>query len=136
MIYDTGGLVIYSAAYSVASADSEIQTIQIDCEDGYELRGEPVATLALEARHGTSGPWISIENDSIDLSPWDGSRETFQIRLTAQTVFELTRRVFRLTVKRPDATEVEGVGNTYMYIYNDDADPVSNDDAAQVMTGV
>ena len=99
-IYDTDGHVIYSSALSLFSGNEATVTVQIDCVTGYSLYGEAVADIAVEARHGTSGGWTNIETTPLDLSAFDGSRETYQVRLTAATITAFTSRAFTLTVRR------------------------------------
>ena len=100
-IYDTDGHVIYSVPVSLFPGQQKAATIQIDCVDGYSLYGAAVADVAVEARHGTSGSWTNIETTPIDLTPWDGSRETFQVRFTNESSTAQDSRSMALTVRRP-----------------------------------
>jgi hypothetical protein len=99
-IYDLDDEVIYSSAFALRSGETATATIQIDCVTGWRLSGEVVAGVTIEARHGSAGGWTDIETTPIDLSTWNGSRETFEIRFTAGTITSFSRKSFTLTVSR------------------------------------
>jgi hypothetical protein len=102
MIKDTDGNVLYSVDLSIESEEAQITTIQIECRDGYSLFGEAVDDMTVEARHGTSGSWTDLSaGGSIDLTPWDGDLETFQIQTIAGVISEYVLRGFTLTMRRP-----------------------------------
>lgn len=88
--------------YSRTIADSEVLlfTIPVECTDGYTMRvlQGSVADVSIEARHGASGAYTNIETTELDLSPWDGTTQNFQIRITAGTVTEHTRVQFDVNV--------------------------------------
>ncbi|MGB4823334.1 MAG: hypothetical protein WBP82_00325 [Leuconostoc mesenteroides] len=71
---------------------------RIDCETGKALSADVTADILVEAKHYLSGTWVNIETGEIDLSPWDGSRQSFDGRITAAAVSALTRRTFNLKV--------------------------------------
>ncbi len=98
MIYDNSGEPILSAAFSMSSSEVKTATIQIDCVAGQYLRGESVAGLTVEAKHNAAGGWTNIETTPISLGTWDGNKETFQVRFTAPSVTEYSRKSFTLTV--------------------------------------
>lgn len=86
MIYDLDNNPIFSAALSVPSADSIVLQIRIDCMTGYEFYADTVANLAAEGQKEGDVSWTNIETTPIDLSPWNGTRQTFNVRLTAAAV--------------------------------------------------
>jgi hypothetical protein len=53
------------------------------------LRSETVSDLTVEARLSGTSTWINIETTPIDLTTWNGSRQNFEIRLTADNVVVL-----------------------------------------------
>ena len=99
-IKDTDGNIISGAAFVVRSTENEIGTFEIDCAAGWSLYGTVTSEMVVEARHGSSGGWTDIETTPIDLTPWDGSTETFQFRVTAPTVTVASTIAYTLTVRR------------------------------------
>jgi hypothetical protein len=85
MIRDTNG-PLDTITLALESGQNRVYTITIDCFTGHELSGEVVGDIAVEARHGIVGAYTDIETTPIDLSPYNGSTETFQIRVTAGTI--------------------------------------------------
>ena len=117
MIYENGNLVD-RIALGLASAASRTYTLEIDCVAGQFLSGESVSDIAVEARHGTGGGWTNIETTPIDMSTWAGSLETFQVRITADTITGDTTRMFTINV----------AGSIGSLVYTDDDDLLLNDD--------
>jgi hypothetical protein len=99
MIYDTDGNRILSTALDVRSGEDEIITLKIDCLTGWQLSGEAVADVAVEARH-QGDAYVNIETTPISLTPWNGTLQTFEIRLTAGTITTALTRSFTLSVGR------------------------------------
>lgn len=99
MIYDTDDNRILSTAFSVRSGDTETVTIKIDCLTGYQLSGQAVADAVVEARHDGDS-FVNIETTPISLTPWDGDREIFEVRVTAGTITVPLVRAFTLSVGR------------------------------------
>jgi hypothetical protein len=98
MIYDTTAEndTVNLALESLASV---IHTVQIDCFSGQSLyMSATVPDLTVEARHGTVGAWTDLETTAIDLTPYDGSRETFQIQITAPAAASHYTRAFPVYV--------------------------------------
>jgi hypothetical protein len=58
------------------------QTIEIDCVDGhtFSLASGAVSGCVVEFKHEDEVSWTAIETTPYDLSAFDGTRETFQIR--------------------------------------------------------
>ena len=118
MIYDTTAEndTVNLALESLASV---IHTVQIDCFSGQSLyMSASVPDLTVEARHGTVGAWTNLETTAIDLTPYDGSRETFQIRITAPSAASHYTRAFPVYVGPPV---------TSFYLTNDAGDQLTND---------
>ena len=97
-IFDTANNPISSFSLSLNSAEVKTLTIRVECRTGRFLRCETVADIAVEARKVGDTTWINLETTPIDLSPFDATRQNFEIRLTAVSVIVLTRRNFKLTV--------------------------------------
>lgn len=87
-------------ARSANSGEVLTFTIPIICTTGYTLRvlQGSVTNVAIEARHGVAGAFTNIETTELDLSPWDGSTENFQVRITVGTISAVTRIQFDLNV--------------------------------------
>lgn len=98
MIYDTSGDPLLSASLGLTSSESRTVEFKLDCKSGFELSCGSVSGLVVEARRGTSGGWTDIETTPIDLGTWDGTVQTFQVRVTAPSVASRDRKIFTLTV--------------------------------------
>lgn len=86
---------------TIDEGEELVFTIPVECSDDLFLRVDPspVADLTVEAyRVVGSGPetYTDLETTPIDLSPWDGTTQEFQIRITAGSVSSVTRRQFDL----------------------------------------
>lgn len=75
-------------------------TIPVECTTGYTMRvlQGSVADVLIEARHGSSGAFTNIETTELDLTPWDGTTQNFEIRITAGSVSVPTRVQFDVDV--------------------------------------
>jgi hypothetical protein len=92
MIYDLDDNPISSFSMSVGSGDDSVLQLKADCVAGYELRSDEVAGITVDARRQGDASWIAIETTPIDLSQWAGSRQIFEVRLTASSVAAVMRR--------------------------------------------
>lgn len=100
MIYDTSNNPLYSTSLTI-KGDAGVATasVRVDCATGRRLTGSTVDLLTVEAKHSASAIWTDIEAGAIDLGTWNGTRQTFQIRLTGPNpLLAYAIRVFRLTV--------------------------------------
>lgn len=100
MIFDLNDNPITSADLSVAAAAAQIFTLKIECRAGYFLRSDTAVDLAVEARREGDTAWTNIETGEIDLSAWNGTRQIFEIRLTAANLTALDLKTFALKVER------------------------------------
>lgn len=100
MIYDTEDNPISSYTMSVYSGAAPVLQVRADCRAGYELSCETVADLAVEARKLGDTDWINIETTPIDLAEYEGTRQTFEIRLTAGVVSAILTKNFKIRVAR------------------------------------
>jgi hypothetical protein len=100
MIYDTDDNPISSYSMSVSSGAAPVLQIRADCKTGYSLSCETVADLAVEARKLGDTVWINIETTPISLAAYDGTRQTFEIRMTAAVVTAIQTRNFKIRVAR------------------------------------
>jgi hypothetical protein len=98
MIYDLDGNRILTTAFSIRSGEIETFSFKIDCLTGYQLSGEAVADLTVEARH--DGAWVNIETTPISLTPWNGLLEIFEVRVTAGTIATASARAWNFSVGR------------------------------------
>lgn len=97
MIYDHDDQPLVSVNAGIKSEEAIQFKIEIDCKAGYFMRATPVADLLVQARHhGTGGAFTDIESTPFDLTPWDGSQEEFDIRITAGVITEFDKRAFRI----------------------------------------
>ena len=105
-MYDLDDNPLANGSLSVESAGSAVIKIKIDCRAGYILRvAAPSAHLTIEGRFTKNLPnqagsdWTDLEQGAIDLSSWNGSRETFEIRLTGESVEARTLETVVLSVE-------------------------------------
>jgi hypothetical protein len=72
-------------------------TVPIACGDGFSLQIDPstLSLLKVEARHVElpALAWTDLETANIDLSPWDGDVENFEIRVTSDVGITNIERV-------------------------------------------
>lgn len=76
-----------SIAVSVPSNGSAVTVdIGIDCFDGHEVSLDAVTSLStVEMKHSSDVSWTDLESGNYDLSPFQGNRETFQLRFDPST---------------------------------------------------
>lgn len=74
-------------------------TIPVLCTDGYTMRvlQGSVANVLIEARH-VGDAFVNIELLELDLSPWDGLTEDFDIRITVGVIAAPVRVQFDVNV--------------------------------------
>lgn len=85
---------------SIDALGVQTLTIRVECRTGFFLRCETVANIAVDARKVGDVPWINLETTPVDLSPYNATRQNFEIRLTAASVVVITRENFKLTIAR------------------------------------
>lgn len=99
MIYDHDDRPILSTTMSIGPSTDLQFKIEIGCRDGYFLRATTVEGLTISARHhGTGGAFTNIETGELDLSPWAGDQEEFDIKVASGAFTEYARRSFFLEV--------------------------------------
>ena len=99
-MYDLDNNPLANGSVSVGSGSVTNLQIKIDCRSGYILRVKnPVEVVAVNAKHTSEDSYTDLETDSIDLSPWNGSREIFDIRLTGDEVSARTLKTVILSVE-------------------------------------
>lgn len=97
-IFDIDDNPIASFMLSIDSLDVQILTLRIECRTGQNLRGIPVSDVVVEAKRSVDSTWVDIETTPIDLTPYNPTRQNFDIRITAGTVASLKHHNFNLTV--------------------------------------
>ena len=100
MIYNTAGVQILSSTFAVRNLTDESLTIRIDCETGYSLSSQATADAAVEVRRVGDVPWVNLETTPISLTPWDGTQQDFEIRVTAGTITSFMRRYIPIRVSK------------------------------------
>ncbi len=102
MIYSTADNRLFSANFALALGVPDFLTIKVDCLTGYSLslaEGAD-ADLTVEAKQESAAAYTSIGTTPIDLSEWNGTRQSFIIRLTAQTAAAEERKLLSFRVGR------------------------------------
>ena len=88
-------------AYSRVAESGEVLlfAIPILCTDGYVLRVRQgsVSNVLVEARH-VGDSFVNIETGELDLSPWDGDTEDFEVRVTVGVIASDVRIQFDVEV--------------------------------------
>lgn len=83
---------------TIDEGEELIFTLPIECLDGYKLFINPgtLPHLSIEARHVETpeAAWTNLGD--LDLSPWDGTTEDFEIRITAGAVLSITHETVDL----------------------------------------
>lgn len=81
MFLDTDDNPQTSGSIVMVDDDDKTLTLRVDVQTGYQLRGEVIAGAMIQARHVGDVSWINIETTPIDLTPYSGPREDFEIRV-------------------------------------------------------
>lgn len=96
MIYDLDGNELYAAQLTMREQNSSVLHISIECRSGYKLKSETAANLGVEARRLGDSVWTNLESSEIDVSAYAGTRQTFEIKLTAGNETSIVRNAFSL----------------------------------------
>lgn len=121
------GLQIDQLAGSLTNGGSAIvKEVEIRCFDGYELTCEVIGNLTVEAKHDDDVGYTNIEVLPYDLSAFAGTDQPFQLRFTPGAVNGTYSFKFR---NGPPVVVV-----TDTQVFNDDEDPVFNDEENFVYT--
>ncbi len=104
MIYSTEDNRLFSSNFALEMGKVDFLTIKIDCESGYtfSLSEGADADLAVEAKQEGAMEYTNIGIMPIDLSQWDGTRQTFVVRLTTQEVVLTERKKISFRVGRAE----------------------------------
>ncbi len=72
--------------------------LTIRCRAGYELTSTAVTNVAVEGRVTGGGGFTNLETTPIDLTPYDGTDQDFDIKITSEAVTAARLRDFTLSV--------------------------------------
>lgn len=97
-MYDLNDNPISTGQISVSGFGFGAFSVKADCRTGYVLRAEG-DSLTITARRLGDTPWTNIITGSIDLSAWNGTRETFEVRVSGSMVSARTLREARLVIE-------------------------------------
>lgn len=101
VIKDTAGNTITLLNLTLTeSVDSAVLVIRVPCTAGLFLTADNDARLAVKARENGSGdPFVNIASSPIDLTPYDGTDQDFDLKVTpaAVTGFERVAVPVRVT---------------------------------------
>jgi hypothetical protein len=86
MIYDTNSNPINRFAYAQAKSTAKTMQILVDCKTGYRLFCDVTANVTVEGKVTGGVSFTDLEASFIDLSPYDGMRKSFDIRVTTANV--------------------------------------------------
>ena len=99
MFYDLADNPIASYSGSIEAEAVQTYNLKADCRADRFLACGPVADLVVDARVSGDVDWIDLETTRIDLTPYDGQRKQFEIRVTAGSVSAITRRNIPLRIE-------------------------------------
>lgn len=97
-MYDLEDNPLANGSVSVESGATVELSVKIDCRTNYALRLKNTSTLIVEGKHLGAPTWTNLGTSEIDLSDWNGSRETFNIRISGADVETRTLRILILEV--------------------------------------
>lgn len=72
--------------------------IQPDCLAGHKLWAEPSDDVTIEAQLVGDISWTSLVYPGIDLTPYDGTRQLFDVRFTSADITGVVREVSEVWV--------------------------------------
>jgi hypothetical protein len=100
MILDADGNIMQNAYLGLRPGEDGIVTLTIaDCEADTFLTGTSNPGLIVEISEADADDWSRIDTNSLDLTPYDGTDQDFDIRFTDDRPDTLRDRVeFRLTI--------------------------------------
>lgn len=98
MIYDIDDNPIAGFNYPMSSGQVVPFQIRADCQAGLRLFSDVVGDLTVEGRLAGVGSYVNLETSDISLGAYAGTRQNFDIRITAGTVVTLVRRTFKIKV--------------------------------------
>lgn len=107
---DNIGMV--SVGFQLVTGNVAQARFLLDCRDGYSIFGEVLDNVTVELKHSLDVSYSNIETTPYDTTPFDGSREAFDLRFTSPTaltkaeffnVYHNLRQPlpFKLTMRRP-----------------------------------
>lgn len=98
-MYDLNESPLANGSVSVFSGGQTALSLRADCRAGYFLRVKTSAGgVTVEGRHSGDTVWTNLETGEIDLSEWNGTRQTFEIRLSGAEVSARALRTLVLEV--------------------------------------
>jgi len=91
-MFDTDNTFINQYTGSIEAGATQTAIVRVDCITGKTLKASVVSDLTLTGRlYGTSDSFTDLESTGIDLSPYNGTRRSFEIRIVAASVSRRTR---------------------------------------------
>lgn len=96
MIYDINNNPLSSYLMNLAAFGVFQFFIRVNCRTGLYLRSEIVSDFVVEGRKQGDISWINLESTGIDLSADNGTRQTFEVRLTAESVSSRVTHSFKI----------------------------------------
>ncbi|MBX3288449.1 MAG: hypothetical protein KF855_03795 [Acidobacteria bacterium] len=97
MIYDLDNNRTRSGYLAIRRpADAAEAHLKFDCRAGYVLKA--VSGPTIEARRQGDVTWTNIKTSSLSLTPWDGTRQIFEIKAVAGVDMGRERHKVRIQV--------------------------------------
>lgn len=110
--YDLNNIGEISVQFQLITGNVAQCRFLLDCRSGYSIFGEVLDNVTVELKHSLEVSYSNIETTPYDTTPFDGSREAFDLRFTSPTpltkaefynVYHNLRQPlpFTLTMRRP-----------------------------------
>lgn len=91
-MFDSDNVFLNQYTGSIQAGATQTCLIRIDCLTGKTLMASVVSDLAVTARlYGSADAFTDLESTGLDLSPYNGTRQTFEVRIVAASVSRRTK---------------------------------------------
>lgn len=84
---------------SILPGSPQIYPLRIDCMAGKSLFADEDELLTIEARADGETDWTDLQDSSLDLTPYAGTRHLFEFRITAASTDRITSAVGNIRIR-------------------------------------
>ena len=86
--YSIDNIGVLSVPFQYVAGEAVYARFLLDCKDGYSIFGEVLDNITVELKHSLEASYTDIETIPYDTTPFDGSREAFDVRFTSSVLTE------------------------------------------------
>lgn len=91
-MFDNSDVFLNQYTGSIYAGATQACVIRIDCSTGKTLMASVVSDLTITARlYGSADAFTDLESTGLDLSPYNGTRRSFEVRIVAASVSRRTK---------------------------------------------